>query len=96
MVHCTERDSDLAVRDRRGDSREKETRFFLSAALSFPFLFFTFGVALKRTCSHTHLLYFLVLRSLWAMLPRGASRDWRFAGLKFIFSSDCWSLPYIL
>lgn len=85
MVHCTERDSDLAVCARRGDSREKETRFFLCAALSFSFLFFTFGVALKRTWSHTHLLYFLVLRSLWVMLPPWSQRRLAVCGPQIYF-----------
>ncbi len=41
------------VDDRWGDSREKETRCFLSSALSFPFLFFTL-VLLLNAHMHSH------------------------------------------
>ncbi len=83
------------VDDRWGDSREKETRC-LSAALSFPFLFFTLGVALEHAHAFTHISSIFLSFSLWVMLPRGAGGDGRFAGLKFIFSRDCWLLPCIL
>lgn len=75
MVYCTERDSDLVVGDRWGDSRDKETCCFLSAALSFPFLFFTLGVALESAHAFTHISYIFLSFALWVMLPCGAGGD---------------------
>ncbi len=53
-------------------------------------------VALERTHAFTHISSIFLSFALWVMLPRGAGCDGRFAGLKFIFSRDCWLLPYIL
>lgn len=94
VLYCTRRDLNLGVCDRWVTLKTKR----LASAYLLFFLFHCCSSLLVVLLKHPHIfsLSRTLSCSLWVMLPRGASGDRRFTGLKVIFSRDCWSLPYIL